>query len=792
MSLTRPLAVASLSAATLAYQVLLVRVFAIAHFHHFAYMAISVAMLGFGAAGTWLALTRHRPANSQARWFALAALLTAAALVASPVIALRLPLDPTRLAWDAGQWPLLLAVYLTLAAPFTFGALANLLALTLEPERTGLMYGAGFIGAGVGVIATLAVLGFATPEQALALPALIAAAGALVAQWGRPLRAAGGWIAAGELAVAAAMVVWPAWRLTITPYKGLPQVEAYPDARRVAERTGPVGWVVAVAAPAFRHAPGLSLAYRGPFPEQVGLFLDGDIAGAAADWRRVPETRELLDWVPSAIPYALGVRERVLVIGAGGGTEVWTAAAHGARRITVVELSPDLVRLAADLGGEPEDVAVDWVTADARGFVARTAIGFDLITIGAGGGFGASAAGVHGLNEDFLHTVQGYETYLRRLAPDGVLAITRWLDIPPREIVRVILTAGQALHRMGVPVRPALVVVRSWGTATVLVKPAGFTAAEVTSLAQWAALRRFDLDWHAGLTEPEPGFNTLAEPTLFQAAAAVASPDSARAFAAGYPFDVQPASDARPYPHHYLRARLLGSFFGAERGALLPFAEWGYVALVATLAQSLVVALLLLVLPVALRREVPAAGSAWRIVGYFGAIGFAYLLAEIAAIQQLGLLLGHPVYAVAAVLAALLIGSGFGSIWSDRLPVRRAGIVAAVLCLMLIVYAAGLLPIVQGAQTGPAWLRVTVALPLLAPLAIIMGMPFPLGVRSLTGERTGLAWAWAANGFASVVAAPLAALAALELGSPALLAGSAICYAAAGLLSGDVGVRSEE
>jgi spermidine synthase len=570
-------------------------------------------------------------------------------------------------------------------------------------------------------------------------------------------------------------------------------VEAFPDARRVAERTSPLGWLVAVTAPAFRHAPGLSLAYRGPFPAQTGLFLDGDIAGAATDWRRAKEARELLDWVPSAIPYALGARERVLVIGAGGGMDVWTAAAHGSRGVTAVELSPDLVRLTVELGGEPDNAVTDWVTGDARGYVARTGTSFDLITIGAGGAFGASAAGVHGLNEDFLHTVEAYETYLRRLDPDGVLAITRWLAVPPREIVRVILTARRALDRIGVPARPALVVAHSWGTATVLVKPAGFNAAEVTSLSQWATLRRFDLDWHAGLTEPQPGFNTLAEPTLFQAAeAAVASADSAGAFAAAYPFDVDPATDARPYPHHYLRARLLGSFFGAERGALLPFAEWGYVALVATLAQSLVVAALLLVLPVALRRKARAAGSPWRVVGYFGAIGFAYLLAEIAAIQQLGLLLGHPVYAVAAVLAALLIGSGFGSIWSDRLPVHRTRIVAAVLGLVQIVYAAGLLPVVHSAQTGPEWLRVLVALPLLAPLAIVMGMPFPLGVRSLTEARTGLAWAWAANGFASVVAAPLAALVAIELGSPALFAGSAIGYAAAGLLTGGGGEKSEE
>lgn len=780
MRLARPLAIAGLSAGTLAYEVLLVRVFAVAHFHHFAFMAIGVAMLGFGAAGTWFAIARPRRPAIQPVRFALAALLATASLIASPAIALRIPLDPTRLAWDSAQWMRLLAVYVALATPFALGALANLIALALEPERTGVIYGAGFLGAAGGVAAGLVVLIWATPERAVALPAVLAAAGALAAQARQP---AGAWGAVGLLAVGVVALIHPPWRLTITPYKGLPQAEAYPDARRVAERTSAVGWIVAVAAPSLRHAPGLSLAYRGIFPEQVGLFLDGEIVGALADWRPAP-ARELLGWLPSAMPYALGGRERVLVIGAGGGTDVWSATAHGAREITAVELSADLIRLVAQFGGAPAGTHVRWVAGDARGFVARAPQAFDVITIGAGGAFGASAAGVHGLSEDFLHTVEAYGAYLERLAPDGVLAITRWLATPPRETVRVILTAAAGLRRMGVSAERALLVARSWGTATVLVKPAGFTAADVAAIEAWAVERRFDLDWYPGATAPVTGFNALEEPTLFRAArAAAGGPDSAVAFAARYPFDVTPATDARPYPHSFLRARSLGAIVGGDRGAWLPFAEWGYVALVATLGQGLVAAALLLALPVALRRGTHQGTSRLWIVTYFSAIGLAYVGAEVAAIQQVGLLLGHPVYAVAAVLAAVLLGSGLGSAWSDRLPAGRARLVATLLGAVLMLYAAVLLNAVHAFQSAPAYVRAAIAVPLLAPLAFAMGMPFPLGLRFLAPDRAGLAWAWAANGFASVVAAPLAALVALELGSPALFAGSALGYAAAAVLA---------
>jgi len=784
MRLGRPLAVAALAAGTLAYQILLVRVFAIAHFHHFAYMAIGVAMLGFGAAGTWLALARPTAPAVTERGFRAAALVTAATLIASPAAALRIPLEPTRLAWDGGQWLLLAAVYVILAVPFMAGALANLTALVLEPARTGALYGAGFLGAGGGALTGLAVLGFAAPERALALPSVLAALGAIVA-----MRASGGaagrWVAVALLAVAVGAMVRPPWRLSITPFKGLIQVEAFPGARRVAERASPVGWVVAVAAPAFRHAPGLSLGYHGAFPEQVGVFVDGDLAGATADWGAAGNAQELLEWLPSALAYAGGQRHRVLVIGAGGGMPVWMAAAHGARDVTAVELSPDVIHLATAGGGDPPGTAVRWVAGDARGYIARAAAAFDLIALDVGGAPGASAAGVQGLNEDFLHTVEAYTTYLRRLAPGGVLAITRWRTVPPRESVRVILTATEALRRVGATPRSALVVARSWGTVTVLVKPDGFERRELAALVGWAADRRFDIDWQPGLTAPVAGFNRLEQPTLFRAArAAVADPDSATAFAATYAFDVAPVSDARPYPHHYLRAASLGTFVGSDRGAWLPFAEWGLVALVATLGQSVVVAALLLVLPVVLRRASPARATGARIVAYFAAIGLAYLAVEIAAIQQLGLLLGHPVYAVTAVLAVLLIGSGIGSVWSDRLAATWGWRVAVMLCGGLLLYATLLLGVVHRLHAAPLWVRAAVTLPLLAPLACAMGMPFALGVRSLVGsDRPGLAWAWAANGFASVVAAPLAALVALELGSPTLFIAGAGGYAVAAVLA---------
>ncbi len=794
------LAVGLISAGTLSFEILLVRVFAIQHFHHFAYMAIGVAMLGFGASGTALALARSissETATKLASWCSVGA---AASLFLAPAIAFRIPLDPTQLPWDTGQWYRLAAVYLALALPFSAGAMVVLLAVAAAARHPGLVYGASFAGSGLGVAAAIAGLWLVVPERALALPAVLAAVGGLAATSRHENHEKGAAadvrarLAAAAIAFLAVLcVARPPWSVEVSPYKELPQVEAHPGAHRLAERSNPVGWVVAVEAPSLRHAPGLSLGFGGTLPHQIGLFLDGQVAGAVGT---AAESQIVADWLPTAAPY--GVREihSVLIPGVGGGSEILNALAHGADRITGVELHSGIAELAqslSEVGTFPSSVS--WIVGDARRFAATTTDRYDLVTMPPSGAMGASAAGLHSLSEDFLHTTDAYVSYLKLLNEQGLLAVTCWLTVPPRKSARSVLTMAEAL-RLTAPanVRRGIVVMRSWGTATVLAKPTGFSQEEIASLRDWAARRLFDLDWYPGIEAPDTRFHHVEEPVLFNAArAASVGPVAAARFAASYPFDIAPVSDARPYPDHFLHLGSLGSLFGPERGSLLPFAEWGQIALAATLAQSLVLASLLMIVPAALTRR-QQRGPHWlALVGYFSAIGFAYLAAEIAAIQQLGLLLGHPVYAVATVLAAFLIGSGVGSMVSDRVAVERVWMVGVIITALLLACAAAMLHVVHELQGANVAVRASVALAVLVPLALLMGMPFPLGLRKFTrGHQQGVAWAWAANGFASVVAAPLAALIALELGSPILFAGAAVAYAAASGLAVTPGRVTEE
>jgi len=735
-------AVFAISVVLLAFEILLLRFFSVQYFSHFAYAVISIAMLGGGASGTLLVLLRERVRGRERQAFAWTAAAFACLLLACPIAAYRLPFEPTALAWSGKAWGALLLVALTLALPFFAGTAAVILAMLARPANTPMLYAANLAGSGSGALLALALLG---------LP--------------------------------------PPWVPRVSPFKALPQVEAYPEARRLGERWSPLGWVIAVGTPAFHYAPGLSLAYEANLPPQVAIFVDGELAGGATQGRGERANAEFLDWLPAAAAYRAAQPHRVLVIGSGPGLEILIALAHGARHVVAVELNPDVIALTRQALDSASDVyrdrRVELVVGDARSFVARTRERFDLVVLAPTEAFGTAAAGLHALAEDYLTTVQALRIYLRHLAPGGVLAMTRWVRTPPRDDVKMILTAGAALRAAGdTAVGEHLVCLRSWAAATVLVRPQGFSPDEISRLRSFASSRLLDVDWMAGRPSGDaPVFNRVERPVAREAALATArGSDSVAALVARYAFDVRPPTDDRPYFAHFIRLGMLRRLVALGAASWLPFAEWGYVAVLATLLQGALVAAILMIVPAAvLAGRGPHGRTPLQVIGtYFGAIGLGYLLIEMAFIQQLQLLLGHPVYAVTAAVAGFLIFSGAGSLCSARLTAgwKPAAAVAALIVVELV-----LVPVaVREAQPLGLTARVVIGVLALAPLAVAMGVPFPSGVRALTADRPGaLAWAWAVNGFASVIAASVATLIAVEWGWRWVLLAGAACYAVAAL-----------
>jgi hypothetical protein len=299
--------------------------------------------------------------------------------------------------------------------------------------------------------------------------------------------------------------------------------------------------------------------------------------------------------------------------------------------------------------------------------------------------------------------------------------------------------------------------------------------------------RAFDLAYAPGMARAEANrFNVLDEPYLYDGAMALIGPRRTD-FMADYKFDLRPADDDRPYFFDFLKWRALPELLALSRQGAMPLIEWGYLILLATLVQALVVSLILIISPLAVwhhRRTMPARGRA-RVAAYFLALGLAFLFVEIAFIQRLTLFLGHPLYAVAVALAAFLVFAGLGAGLSPRLAARlpEGGRVSALeaavaaIATISLAYLVALAPMTEFLVTLSIEIKLPLALAAIAPLAFCMGMPFPLGLARVGRELPQLVpWAWGINGCASVVSAVLATLLAIEFGFTAVVALAAVLY----------------
>lgn len=773
-------AVAVLSGAALAYEILLLRLFAIIQWHHFAYLAISVALLGIGAAGTFVTLTRRRLLALYPHSFSLAAAAFAVAAVACFAGAERVPFNALEIAWNPAQLLGLGAIYALLFIPFFCAATALCVAYAAFAGDVARLYGADIIGAGLGSLGLLAILFVLHPADALRVILALGFAAAALAAWPEARRRA---VVFALVALGGPWLL-PASALELVPsdYKDLRQALRVKDARVVAQRFSPLGVVTVVDSPLapLRHAPGLSLnAAAGP-PSQLGLFIDGQAAGALTRYDGDLAPLGYLADTAAALPYRLLDHPRVLVLGAGAGGDVLQALVHGAQRVDAVELDAQVVALVqenmAAFSGRPYDApGVRLHVGEARGFVAASREDYDLIHVALLDAFGSSAAGLGALSESHLYTVEALQAYLARLAPGGLLAITRWVALPPRDSLRLFATAIAALERRGVAAPGhSLALIRSWNTVTLLVRNGEFSVAEVAAIAEFSRERSFDTAYLPGIVAAGANvFNILERDDFFAATQALLGPDR-QDFLERYKFDIAPVDDDRPYFFHFFKWRTLPELLSVRARGGLPPLDWGYPILVMALLQAVVASLALILLPLALadtRRVFAAAPPALRrrVAAYFLALGLGFMAIEIPFLQRFSLFLSHPLYAAAVVLAAFLVCAGLGARHSARLRPGARWPFAAIAALALLYVV--LLPPLLGQLMGlaPGW-KILLTIALIAPLAFCLGLPFPLGLAAVASRAEPLVpWAWGINGFASVVATLLATLLAIHWGQSAVV-----------------------
>jgi hypothetical protein len=786
------LSIALISAALLAYEICLMHLFAVIHFHHFAYMVISLALLGYGASGSFLAVGEgwlHRY-HGLVYWLCLMLFGVSAPLAFQ--LGQGVPFNGLELFWDLHQSLYLALLLLLFIIPFFFGALAIGIILSLYRREVGRVYGFDLVGAGLGCLAVVWLLWLVTPTGLVTIIStlgLLAAATSLF-ELSLPRRWAGavlclvlcGVLAAGNLGQS----------LRPSPYKPLQQALQVAGTTVEKELFSPFGVLTVVDSPLvpFRHAPGISLvSLREPLPQKA-VFTNGDGLSVITMGAAHRGQLDYLDQMTSALPYHLRQAEKVLILGLGGGQDVLQARYHHIPEVTAVELNPQMVDLLshdyAEYSGNLLAGGLRVHVGDFRDYLQQSREHFDLIQLALVDSFLPSAAGLHALRENYLYTIEAIGESLDRLGPRGMVAITRWLKNPPRDSLKLVATATEALRLRGVDmVAEHLVLIRGWQTSTLIVSREKFAAEEIGRLRTFCRQRSFDIVHGPGVeSEAANRYNLLSEPTLANGVRALMGEDAA-AFIAAYKYNLTPARDDRPYFHHFFKWSSGAELLRLRHSGGAALLESGYLVLVVVLCIAVMGAVLLILSPLLFLprkgRDLSLRGDRKWLVVYFFATGLAFMMVEIACIQKFMRFLHHPVYAVSVVVASFLVFAGIGSMATQRLtgngyrPHTLLGVAVAMIVLFALLY----LLLAEQAFSALAHLglpaRLALAVLAIAPLALFMGMPFSLALSRLP-PGAAAPWAWGINGCASVIGSMAATLLAMQYGFNVVLAVAVALY----------------
>lgn len=791
------IAIAVVSASSLAYEMLLMRLFSIIQWHHFAYMIISLALLGYGVSGTFLALNR----DWLTRYFP-SVILTNLVLfgISIPTCFLlvqQLPFNPVEIIWSPIQLWYLLATYLLLSLPFFFAANVIGLSFYRYKEQVSVLYAADLVGAGLGSLAIIMLLFVVFPEKILiVLLVILLSVALLLAMFGfrEQQIKSGRWTVVVVCLAIIGLVGLPRFdTLSLSPYKSLNQFLTIPATRVVDQQSSPLGLITIVESPVIplRHAPGLSLKTTIEPPHQLALFTDGDGMTAITQFDGERDAISYLDQTTSALAYHLHPISDVLILGSGTGSDVLQAIYHNSNHIDAVEQNAQVIHLlkdnyadfAGDIYARP-DVQIH--LAEARGFVTTSSKNYDLMSISLMDSFSASASGLYSMSENYLYTEQAIQAYLAHLNTNGYLSLTRWVKLPARDMPKLLATVIHVLKQdPNNQAEQQIILIRSWQTSTLIVKKGRITAEEIMQLKQFCLERNFDVVFYPGISEAETNqFNVLKQPYLYQAAKALLS-EQGEAFIDAYKFNIEPATDDKPYFFQFFKWQTLPEVLPLLASGGISLLDNGYLILIAALLQALVASLLLIALPLWFWKEKLGINSGEQhyqsVMIYFFSLGLAFLFIEIAFIQKFSLILHHPIYAITTVISTFLLSAGLGSYMSSRLLnslkmpsvlIPIAGITFFSSVYMLNVDAITVFLQCQNDQS-----RFLLSILLIMPLGICMGMPFPMGLARLSTTRPQLIpWAWGVNGFASVISAILATLIAMQLGFVMLVAFAIVLY----------------
>lgn len=745
--------------ATLILELSLTRMFSVVFYYHFAFLAISIAMFGMGAGGVMSYWVAGRPGGLFTKLGNIAVANAFAVVVAAAFL-----LNGTR---DTGALTLLL-VYVITAIPFCLAGITVSLAVSESISRVDRVYFFDLIGAAGGCLLLVPLL------ESIGGPNTILTAGILYAA------SAAIWFNLAKAPSRRAMAAFVALGLL-----GLIFFNAK-------SHWIDVHYAKGEPLPAEIYSKWNSISRIGVAPEKgsdrMQIIIDADAATGIArfDFDHLDDkTRRQLTHEGPGFVYTLRPGAKTLIIGPGGGWDVSRALASGSKDITGVEINPIIAQtvmkdrfpqLSNRLYFRPE---IKIVVEDGRSFVRRSTEKYQVLEATLVDTWASTAAGAFALTENNLYTSDAFYDYLSHLTDDGVMSFTRWGFDPPRESLRLLTLTMNALGRLGENdyARHVMVLrensqnIAGWGAQdTVLISRKPFTEADVTKARQELIGLPIQAIYMPGDAPKNPFGEILLTKDL-------------KKFEQNYRFDISSVDDDRPFFFYTVQPRDLWTFL-LSSSAATDSADYkinkAVPLLYGLMAVSLAATLLILLLPrLMLGSRLPKDAGTLKFLSYFAAIGVGYILIQVALIQKFVLFLGHPTYALWVIIFSMLVASGIGSYFSKRwitsLTSWQYALVGIAVLVVVVAFAAT--PVTQALVGLSLGAKILITVAGIAPLAFLMGMPFPAGLSLLERiHQDSVRWAWALNASASVLGSASAIFIAIYAGLKATLIAGGFCY----------------
>ena len=753
--------------ATLLGEVQATRLFSLAQGYHFAFLAVGLALLGLSAGSV---LAAAWPPQRRA---AIAASSVAAGL-AYPLcfrLANAIPVDLYAVAWSTRNLCLLAAAVAAMVIPFLLSGLVLARCLQAARDRAGAVYAANLVGSAAGALAAVLLAEGRGPFTLLALACAALGVFGLSVQLRLlvPLLVVAGILSLG--------LPWDRWlSARLSPYRPLAQAMHAHGVVLNKLLWAQEGLLAVVEGPTLRAAAGLPLSCPSAVPRQRLVYLNAD-EPRAVSIGRAQEALAVSRCLPLSAVGGLGQRRLALILQPASDLQV-AATLSWAERVVVAEPRRALLRAWQDpnLGSPIFSLpSVESLTLGPRAALRRVR-GVDAVVVPLRHGFRPISWGATGLSEDYTLTVEALHEAMQSLSPDGIVVVEGWLHEPPSESLRLWLTLLAALRKEGVAQPGAhLAAVRSMETILILAGRQELSGQAIASFRQACAERELDLVWLADLQPAEQNrYNVLARDFYAEAFAALLNGPG---LAESYPLDIRPATDERPFPEHFFRYEQVPLVLAQFGKSAELFGGLGFLILPLMLALSAFLGAGLVVLPVLAGQRPPSRRS----LAAFALCGVGYVAVQLPLVQMSMLALPTAQTALAAVISAMLGGSGLASAIAQRHPSHLWPVGAALTALAQVLVG---LDAVQAALGLPEWAQRANALVLAGITGFGLGGVFVVAMQRFAAAQQERAWALAANGAASVVGSALVTITGMTWGVQAPLLLGMCCYLGCALLVG--------